>query len=398
MGFFKSKPKAREAALIVDIGSGSVGLAIIISDVLEPKPEIVWTHREYSLIKDVDSITWSLREINTTIINAFLRLSSDGLKALREHETPLPLETLQVVVCAPWTYTVTKTVHYTEEHPFTITESLVEELAEAASKKAVEAALKESMIQSSGLVTINNETIGVIANEYVLEDYENLTSRDLTLVQLTAVTNQRIIDTILEVQEKIMPRSELVTNSFMAMFYTVMRQSHPDTTECCLVDVTNEATEIGIIRDNLLRHTTHAPYGAYTLTREIAALAKIPKEEAFAYVRGGGAFVLSKLSEAKQAELDIIIETYEDKIAELFKQTGDTLSVPKTIYLHCDADTEAFFVERLKHAAEKATKMKHSIHPITTTFVQADAPRGDTAVLLSANYYHQTHTTRVNLG
>lgn len=391
MGFFSKKPKEREAALVVDIGSGSVGLAIIVSDILEERPTVVWTHREFSLIKEVDSITWSLREINTTLVNAFLRLGSDGLKVLRELPDPLPITALQVVICAPWTYTVSKTVHYTEEHPFTITETLVDELADAAGKKALTAALKESMIQSNGLVTISNETIGIIANEYVLEYYENLTSRDLTLVQLTAVTNQRILDTVLEVQGKIIPRSELTTHSFMAMFYHVMRASKPDTTECCLVDVTNEATEIGIVRDNLLRHTTHAPYGTFTLTREIAALAKIPKEEAYAFVRGGETFVNNKLGAAKQAEMAVIVQTYEDEIAELFKQTGDTLSVPKVIYLHCDADTEPFFIERIKRAAEQATKMKHNIHPITKSFLQVDAPRSDTAILLSANYFHQNH-------
>ncbi len=388
MGLFSRTAEETLAALIVDIGSGSVGLAIAVSTRGDARPTVIWTHREYSLIKDIDATTWSLREINTAIINAFLKFSSDGLRSLREHPEKLTLDTLQLTICAPWTYTITKTINYSEPTPFIITDSLIEELADTANKKAMESALEHSMLTSSGLATIETRTIGIMANEYVLEHFDDVKTKELTLMELTAMTHQRIIETIEEVRSKILPRATLVTHSFMAIYYDYMRRSYPDTAECCLVDVTSEATEIGIIRDNILRHTTHAPQGAYTLAREIAALSKIPKEEAYAYLRGGDAFVLSKLSDTKQAELKVIIETYEEKISELLKQTGDTLAVPKTIYLHCEADSEAFFIEHIRNAAYKATGIAHSIHPVTSTFLDGASVSYDTAILLSAAYLH----------
>jgi hypothetical protein len=388
MGFFSRTAASTETILVVDIGSGSVGLALVVSRDGEAQPEILWTHREYSLIKEVASATWSLREINTAIINAFLKFNTDGLRVLTAHPEKLSIETLQLTISAPWTYTITKTINYSEATPFTVTDSLVEELADTANKKAMEAALEHSMLTSSGLVTIETKTIGIMANEYILESFDDVKTTELSLMELTAMTHQRIIETIEEVRGKIMPRATLRTHSFMAIFYDFMRRSFPDTTECCMIDVTSEATEIGIIRDNILRHTTHAAEGAYTLAREIAALSKIPKEEAYAYLRGGEAFVLQKLSDAKQAELAVIIETYEEKIADLLRQTGDTLAVPKTIYLHCDADSEAFFIARLANAAKRATGMVHSIHPVTSTFLKGSSVSHDTAILLSAAYVH----------
>lgn len=174
----------------------------------------------------------------------------------------------------------------------------------------------------------------------------------------------------------------------MAIYYDYMRHSFPDTAECCLIDVTSEATEIGVVRENILRHTTHTPIGAYTLAREIAALSKIPKEEAYSYLRGGSTFILNKLSEAKQDELGVIIEAYEDRIAELLKQTGDTLAVPKTLFLHCDADSEEFFIQHLKNAAFKATGINHVVHPVTSTFLSGTPVNHDTAIMLSAIYLH----------
>jgi hypothetical protein len=175
----------------------------------------------------------------------------------------------------------------------------------------------------------------------------------------------------------------------MYVYYHILKHLTPDTTDCCLVDITNEATEIGIVRDNILRHTSHVPYGAFTLAREIAAMTDLPKEEAYAFLRGGSAFVLQKLTASKQAELKAIVSAYQDKVADLFKQTGDTLSIPKTIYLHRDADSEPFFLEHISAAATKATGMKHTLQPITTELLGGTNTTNDTAMLLSSAYFHQ---------
>ena len=75
----------------------------------------------------------------------------------------------------------------------------------------------------------------------------------------------------------------------MLVFYCVLRQLAPDTTEVCLIDITHEATEIGIVRDGILKYVTHVPFGTFTIARDIASLCKVPNEEALAYLRGNTA-------------------------------------------------------------------------------------------------------------
>jgi len=389
MLLFHKNKKPGYTALIVDVGSGSVGLALIFSPAGETAPEVLWSYREYSLIKDADTTMRTLREINTTIVNAFLKFGSDGFKALREHPDAGLITEIQVAISAPWSYTVTKTVHYTEETPFTLSETLVEELANAASKKALTAVIQQTLLSSSGLITIDNQTVGVLANDYALDSYDGIKTKDVTLFHLTAVSVARLIATLEEVHTKVIPRASLTTHSFMYIFYHVLKHLTPDTTECCLIDITNEATEIGIVRDNLLRHTSHVSYGAFTIAREIAAVTGLPKEEAYAFLRGGSTFVLSKLSTKQQIELEAIISAYQMKIAELFKETGDTLAIPKAIYLHRDADSEPFFLEQIAAAATKATGMIHTIQPITAELIGSKKHSNDTAILLSTAYFHQ---------
>jgi hypothetical protein len=163
---------------------------------------------------------------------------------------------------------------------------------------------------------------------------------------------------------------------------------HPDTSEVCLVDVTSEATEMGVVRDDLLVHTSHVPYGQYSLARDLSNLSKLPKEEAIGYIRNNYVDTIKNLSDAKKQEVTAIVNNYVEGLVRLFNETGDVLSIPKTIFLHTDKLTEDFFAERLKEAGKLATKGTHAVHAITSEFLEGNKVE-DTAILLSAYVFHK---------
>lgn len=386
---FKDTPQ-KTCGVIIDVGSGSVGAAIIISNAVKQKPDIIWSHREHVLIKDIASTDVSMKEITTSIINIFLQLGSDGSKKLHAVAPDLAITSIQVTISAPWTYTVTKRVNFNDEHPFEVDTELIEELSKAAENQAFSAVLESEVFQKSQLEIIDNKTIGITVNGYSVPETASIKTREISLAHITAIAHKKIITVLEESRTKMFPKSNLVTHSFMYAYYDVLKNLNPDTAEACIIDVTSEATEIGIIREGILTHVTHIAYGTFSIAREIALLCKIPKDEAYTYIKGGTSFVETKLSASKKAELDIIIEGYEDRVTELLKTTGDTLSIPKTVFLHTDAATEPFFVHHIEKAARKATAMNHTIHPITSLLFE-EPPEGDTALLLSAHLFHKEH-------
>ncbi len=397
MSFFFHNEDRPFCAAIVDIGSASVGIGLIISEPNTAQPRIIWSHREFSLIRDIDAKSWSLKEIETALVNAFLKLSTDGLKTLPDSATEIKYVTkLFVTISAPWAYTITKTINYSEPQPFVISESLLHELTAAAHRKALESVVTERMVAEAGIETIETETIGIIANGYRLTSYEDVKTRELCLYELSAHTHHRLIESIEEVQQKILPRAELYIRSFMAQFYEFMRESKPNTVDCCLIDITSEATEMGVVRDDLLLHTTNTAHGSFSLARNIATLTKVPKEMAYTYLRGGQAFIEEKLSKEKMKELQGIIANYDEEVAKLFKQTGDRLAIPKNIFLHCDADTEAFFVQRIKTVAKQVTGIDHVVHTISSEFVNQNISNGDTPILLTASEVHRRRTELID--
>ncbi len=392
-GFGNTTPEV-ECGVIIDIGSGSVGAAVLISDYEQEAPQILWTHREHVVIAPETNSEISLKHIHTALVNVFLQLGTTGTKKLLEHNQQLKIKFLQVTVSAPWAYTAIKHVTFTDDHPFEINDTLIADLSETAHTQSQEVILKNTLLQENNIAILDSKPIGIVANGYTVERDIEATAREVSLAHLTALTQKKVIDIVADSKNKILPKATIYTHSFMYAYYEVLQQSYPDTKEACLIDVTSEATEMGVIRDGILTHVTHIPYGTYTLARKIAAIGTLPTEEAYAYLKGGTSFVDTKLSTEKKNTLSVVLSLYEEQLATMFKTTGDVLGIPKTLFLHCDLHTETFFRNHIQNAAQTATKMKHVIHPITKNFL-GDATQYDTALQLSALYFHKKHQEAV---
>lgn len=401
MGLFRnSKTNVRYGA-IIDVGSASVVTAIVCSDTKLDHPQIVWTEREFVKLGDTTSIEQSAKNIMTSLVNAVLSLGNTGIKKLRERDPGASIDTLQVSISAPWSYTITKTVSYKDENQFEVTKELVKELVETARKKTIEELDENEIATELGLEIIARTTTDMIVNGYRSEGPYGEMASSLSLAHVSAVAQHSIVETVADVQQKILPKARADRYSFMLIYYCVLRELYPNATEFCLVDVTYEATEIGVVRDGVLRFTTHAPYGSYTLAREIASILNIPHEQAFAMMKMHNDKFLEHAPKDKLNELTRMFTEYEGQVTELFRQTGDELSIPKTIFLHCGLYLEEFLRTHIGNSALVSTKGNHMIHQVTGEMLTKNydpeykktllAEFPDTSLLVSAQFFHKQH-------
>ena len=68
----------------------------------------------------------------------------------------------------------------------------------------------------------------------------------------------------------------------------------------------------------------------------------------------------------KLASVAVVFDEYQNNLAKLFTETGDTLSIPKILFMHGDHQTEAFFGRQLEAAAKKATNSTHAVHGVSS--------------------------------
>lgn len=402
MALFSLRSKSDTFGALLDIGSGSVLVAIVHSAANEPHPRIVWSYREHAPIRNVDSLEQSAKAVMSALVNATIELDSKGRQALFEYQEGARINEMQVSISAPWSYTVTKTIKYDQENEFEITPALIEELLKATEDKIAEDLQENEAMNRLGLTIITDTTMDTLANGYRVEHPEGNTANHFSLSRASAVAQCYLVDALEENGEKLFAEIPNKKLSFILMMYAVVRDLLPQVYDVCLVDVTYEATEIGIVRDGTLHYCTHTPFGSFSLAREISAVTDVPLHEAFGYLHTDTPFAfMDRLNASQKAEVEEILEQYTSRLSDLFHETGDQLSIPKRIALHADLKSEPFFLDLVEKAAKRTIKSSANITPISREILrqtyepdalsQIAKTSTDTALLLSALFFHKHH-------
>jgi hypothetical protein len=399
MSLFELGKTTTRYGVIVDIGSGSISAAIVKSVPEEKHPYIVWSYREHATLRNIDSLEKSAKAVLAALMAVLMKLDAEGRKVLYDYDKKAKLSGMQCTISAPWSYTVTKAINYKQKDEFIVTKELIDELTSTVQEK-VQADLKEDgILQELGLSTITRATLGMMSNGYHVKYPVGQKAHELSISHTTVVTHRYLVDAIDEMHEKLFIRTDLKKVSFILLLFCVTRELLYQTYDVCLVDVTYEATEIGIVRDGILKYSTHTPFGSFSLAREISSITKIPLHEAFGYLHTEKPYSFIKaLTESQKKAIDNMFEEYTDRLAGLFHETGDSLSIPRRISLHTVSSSESLFLDLIEKAAKRSIKITPNITVISTELinqmyevVKNDSKKTlstDTALLLSAQFFH----------
>jgi hypothetical protein len=379
---------------LIDVGSASVLVAIIASTMDQMVPTLVWSHREHIALRNNNDLEQLAKNVIAAFLSATMSLDTTGRQVLAQALPKAPLPSyLFVTVAAPWSYTVSKTITYSNDSPFTINDTLLREL-ERSTEQKIALELKETdLVSNLGLAIVTKSTSAMTANGYPIRVVNGQLANTVSLARTNAIIQKYLGDAISECHEKMWGNTTLHRTSFMFAYFSAAATLYTDLSEYCLVDVTYEATEMGVVRDGVLQYCTHMPYGAFSLARDVAKAINAPFGESY------GRLVASDLVTAdKNESVTALYRHYESSLTSLFNETGDALSIPKTIILHANVDTESFFSERLKNAAASATGSTHRIIAISKDIVDSFysteaikkelATRHETALLVSAQFFH----------
>lgn len=375
---------------VVDIGSSSVGIAIVVVEPEQTTPTLLWSHREHSLLRTTTTLADSERKLQTALVNAFLELSNTGLKALTAYNDQLALTDIDVSIAAPWQYTNAKCVNFTDTEPFVVDEQLLADLTKLAADQAFEQVSAISTLSDLQLEIVTQERIGITLDGYRITSFNGRKTTELSFVHLVSLTTKSLIASINEYAEKIAPLAKVSIRPFILNYYKTIEYLYPHTLEACLIDVTNEATELAIVRDGTIRHINHIAIGSFTIARKIAEALDIPTEEAFTYLKHGTEYGIATMPEKVRKQVDTVFSAYQTELITMFKNTGDDLLIPFSLFVHTDFDTQHFFNSTLKKAAKETTGGEHTIHPVTAQLI-SESHEGDTAILLDVRRFYEQY-------
>jgi hypothetical protein len=377
--------------VILDVGSGSVGVGILKSDEKEKMPTIIFSHRVYMrpAIESYDEGD-RMRRMREALFSACLILSKDGLQALHDVDTGAQIGRMLVTCSSPWSHTVSRSVEFTPEKEFKVTETLVAELIQNAESEIAEHIDAPGFIGSQGLAVVERATVNIEVNEYHVDNAIGLHGSTLSLFHITGLIPEEILKAVEEVQEKILMQTKLSAHTYMLVAYCVLRDLFPNARTLSIVDVTAEATEIGIVQDGILEETIHVPYGSNTLIREIAEKTKGSPDDVMSYLRAlGERMVHDEAYESVLAHL----ENYKQAVGEMLKRIHGRRAIPTTMVVTALPQLQRLFGAEIPKLAQSITGDAYTLLELQKNVLNeiANNRNDDVFIAIASRFFHKLH-------
>lgn len=380
-----SKPEI-SFGVVLDIGSGSVGVAIVASALNEKLPSILWSYREY--LPDGSSDMDTKNRISTTILNVFLELGGTGLKILRDmHPGKLP-SIIQVSFNAPFAYTISRNVLTNTDKPIRINSKVLSSLESRAKEEAKKQVTTALATKATNLAILSEVVTSVKIDGYPVQLPYNGEGKTISLRQLISLAPDEFIGQIESVRDKILPKAQIDFDSFLSLYSRAVLDLVSFKKDIGLISITAKASEMMIISDGEPRISNFLTKGHHSLATSISQISGLDISESLGIMKDNDVDYTKSLSETKMEDLKKTISNYEDELTAFFRSMGDSLIIPKDIYLQVDKNYELFFVNSLSRSLSKATGLKHTVHRFTSQFFNFSTDT-DSRLLCSAYIFHK---------
>lgn len=328
--------KTNEYDALIDVRSGSVGVGIIESNKKYSTPTLIYSKRVPIRTPDADDKKTSLGALKNALLQAHTYIAKEGKQTLAKHTPGTEIKTLLAVCSSPWSHTISKETSFTREEPFEMTAKLHKELGKETKNATADEITKLETVQGFKFQATERVTIGARVNDYPVVNPIGLRGKSLRFVHVTNFVPQPISRILEEIQRETFPDADMRTYTYLFAAYCAMQSIRAETGSYWFVDVTGEATEIGIIEDGALVGSAFAAHGHETLVRNICNAQNAPREDAVTQLR---AYTDGTLPLKDQEHLlphlemyrQTLLDTAEVLAKDYFAPNFVTATIPETM-------------------------------------------------------------------
>ncbi|MCK5027190.1 MAG: hypothetical protein KAS07_02115 [Candidatus Pacebacteria bacterium] len=338
MGLF-SGGKKNEIIAIFDIGSGSVGGALVELRGAE-KPRILFSVREDIAFQN----NFKFERFFASMLRSF------GLVLKRLAAKEKKVGKVMCVLSAPWYVSQTRTIVSEEQKPFLVTQKRVDHLIE---KEIIK--IKESFDSKYGdVIDSSTEVLEMRSTHIKLNGYETNTPFDKHAEKFEAslyvsMGSSKVLQTIREKVRAQYKVKDVSFHSFSLVSFSTLRDMCSDAKDFIVLDISGEATDITVVRQDTLVETLSFPFGKHFVLRTIASRLGISLEEAYSSMV---LFVEGKATKEAAKKMNIILTHCGGQWLDMFKESLDSLSVytilPAKIFLITDEPFSEWFAKTTK--------------------------------------------------
>ena len=377
--------------VLIDIGSGSVGVAVVKSDPKQKLPDIIFSHRVFTRIKSKpEKAEEHMREVREALFSANLILLKDGILALREHHPKAHITKILVSCSSPWAKTISKNVTYSHDNEIKVTASVIQDLIKTAEDEINNHLDEQNNIGSKGFDVIEKATVNIKINGYTVHHPIGLKGKTLEISHVVGLLPEEILSSIYEIQDKVFVDTEVTAHSFMLILYCVLRDLYPKNESLSLINITAEATELGVVKDGLLLETFYMPHGSNTLIRKIISNTNETPESALSLLR---LYTDGNMSKEEQAGVRLVLDNYLTHLSVFLSDIHERHTIPGELVITAQPHLEKLLKNEVLKTVSEITKTKTSVYDLATVFSET-RPSGhnsDVFISLSSRFFHKLH-------
>lgn len=321
MGLF-TKDSGGDLTLILDIGSGSIGGALILKN-KKGAPTILNTERKFFKPQNSFDELRVRKEMLETLDVVCVNLQKKV--GTRPHK-------IYCILGTPWSHGELRAIELVEKKDFKFTEKFAQKLiAEEVGR------FKKS--GDENLVIIDQKTTKVALNGYNIEKPHGERARTLRLDVFLSVSSK---DLAAKIEEKIHKtfKAQIAFTSQMFSDFIVVRDIFELQNDFLIINAGGEATDVVLIKDDHLVGTASFPFGHNSIIRLISkSLGKTLHEtkSVFSLMRDGHMEVKEShaIARAIKSAASIWINNFKGILSDL----APTRHVPHNLFLISDDKT-----------------------------------------------------------
>lgn len=391
-----SKGKDSECLLVFDIGSGSVGGAIVFA----PKdriPAILYSFRSSIPFQGEATGPRLLSLMLRALTEVVLALCREGFATAGLGSKHPRIKEAIVSLSAPWIVSKTSSLQLHSREPMTITGEV---FASLLSHSAEEIRPSGATVPKNG-VQVEQRLIKSILNGYETSFPYEKEARDAEFVIVSSFSVPKVTEGIADTITRLVQPKAVNFHSFALVAFMALRRLHPRSEHFMLVDVSGEQTELCIVRKGILIQTITFPFGRNHLIRTLKRNAGVPASGAEAFFKlYADASGTGKTFERIKTVLEHAEEHWRNEFVRALAGLSEELFLPASLFLAADSDVLPIFkraIEQGDWSSFRISRGAFRITPITAeslaSLIRWDAAeRQDPFITLVSSFASRSHS------
>ena len=358
MPFLSSfKSEKEELSLLIDIGNGSIGGALVLFGKTIPK--IIYNTRlPFAVVNDLDSSRLS-QGMETLLDQTLATIMKKGFAVAFGKNKPKKLSMVFVSFSSPWFESLTKDIHISEKKPFIISEKFLNSILSREEKIFHDELSKSNEdAKNDNFVMIEKSIVHTKINGYIIDEIMGKKTPVFDLTLRLAVLPKNIID---KVNSAVLKHTHITgqkvrMNTFPLVSFTVLRDLFPNVSNFIIIDITSEITELTQVKEAIITGTISFPSGKNFIIRQIAKVFNVPTEvaESILHLYNINKTDSSTLRTMQEVLINVEKEWsiyFEDALAGLSPQ----MNLPSKVFLTADSNVAQIFIDFIKLSKADST-------------------------------------------